>query len=100
MEEIMQAIAQAEEQAAVLREEARSRAAQIAAQAEADGVALKKSAAVKAKNLRENGLRVADAAYRAALDKSAADARAYADEYAGKIEPIVKEVVRRICSGR
>ncbi len=104
MKEIMQKIAQAEEQAASIREQAGARARGIAAQAEADAVAMKKTAAVKAKNLRENGVRVAqeqaDADYRRALEKSAEDARAYADEFTGKTDSVVKEIVRRISLGR
>ena len=102
--EIMQKIAQAEEQAASIREQAGARARGIAAQAEADAAAMKKTAAVKAKNLRENGVRVAqeqaDADYRRALEKSAEDARVYADEFAGKTDSVVKEIVRRISLGR
>ncbi len=79
MKEIMQKIAQAEEQAASIREQAGARAREIAAQAEADATALKKTAAVKAKNLRENGVRTAqeqaDADYRRALEKSGRRAR-------------------------
>ncbi len=42
----------------------------------------------------------ADADYRRALEKSAEDARAYADEFAGKTDSVVKEIVRRISLGR
>lgn len=104
MNDIMQAIKEAEEQAVLTEEGARLRASEIISQAEADAEALMKAARIKAKNIRENGLRVAqekaETQYRAAIEKSQKDAVAFAEENAGKVEQIARDVVRRLCSGR
>lgn len=104
MNDIMQAIKEAEEQAVLTEEEARLRASEIISQAETDAEALMKAARTKAKNIRENGLRVAqekaETQYRTAIEKSQKDAVAFAEENAGKADQIARDIVRRLCSGR
>lgn len=103
MNEIMQSISEAEQKAALIREQALSRAAEIAAQAEADAAALKKAAEEKAKNARERGIRVAQeqaqADYEREIASKTQSARSYAQEQLPKTEQIEKDIVRRICSG-
>lgn len=103
MNEIMQAIAQAEEEAAKIREQARARANGIITKAEEEAADFLKSAEIKAKNLREDGVHNAQlraaAEYGEAIKKSKEEAVAYADERLQNTDVIANEIVRRIVSG-
>ena len=87
MEEIMQAIKEAEERAAAIKAEAEARAAEIIAEAE-------KRAAETEKNARE-----VCKAYRATQMKLAAEARAKKEALAKGVDATVARVVGRIVNG-
>ena len=103
MEEIMQAVAKAEAEAARIRERALASAREIAASSEEQAARIRSVSAAKIKNARESGLRAAEAQaqgeYAAAIEESTREAVEYADECMNRTDRAVTEIVRRICSG-
>ena len=100
-ENIIGFIAEAEQEAALKKDAAEQSAAEIVAAAEKRATELARESEAELKRLREETLRGAEeravTAYRATLEKSRADAAAYADKIlSANSDEAVSEIVGRL----
>ncbi len=103
-EEIIGAIAEAEQRATEIRERAAIRAAEIAAQAEAEAQQIAKASEESCKAYRDAQIAAAEQSSRKAYAETVSarrtEAEDYADEILNKTEVSVVGIVRRIFGDR
>lgn len=103
MEEILQSIKQAEEQAALIKSAALEKAAKIVADAEANATEIAKKSEADCRALREKCIKQAENAarddYSKAIEKRTAECAAFADNVIEKSKGLSQEIVRRILRG-
>lgn len=103
MEDMLKSITQAEAKAADIRAAALERAADIAARAEAQCLAIKSDCEAASKAYREEQLvhavEQAQKQYDDTLAEKSEEARSYADGLLKKAENCVADIVRRVCGG-
>ena len=103
MEEIMQAIKEAEERAAAIKAEAEVRAAEIIAEAEKRAAETEKNAREVCKAYRATQMKLAaeaaEAQYAETVAEIAAEARAKKEALAKGVDATVAHVVGRIVNG-
>lgn len=103
MEEVLKAIAEAEKEAARIKEEATKRADDIVRQAETDAVLLFRATEDECKSVRKSSLKEAEERaqkdYDAAIEESYRSARTACDAVLERTEQVVAEIVRRISQG-
>lgn len=103
MEEILESITQAEEKASLIKEEALKKAGEIAAKAADEAGLILKRSESEIRLYRERTLQQAAAEgekrYNDALEKTRAEAKAYADGIIKKTDGTSSEIVGRITRG-
>ena len=101
MDEIIQAVTEAERSAAQTKAQASEKAAEIIAQAEQEAQDILKASEVECKKYREQAIKSAEEnaenAYFVALSSQRAEAKAYADDLLKDTKASVGRIVRRIC---
>ncbi len=104
MEEILKAVAEAEAQAAQIKEAALKRAAEISAAAEAHAAEIQKQSETECKLLREQALKAAQKQaqedYLRALEVRRGEAETYANGLLKNTDSFVNTITRRICGDR
>ena len=102
-EEIIQAISQAEERAAGIKNAAQEKAAAIVKEAEETAAKMKKSSSEVCKAYRESQMQEAELkaqnSYAATIEKTRADARANGDKILQNAEVPASVIVGRILNG-
>lgn len=103
MDEILKAVAAAEEAAAKIKSDASAEAAKIAAEAALKAAEIKKSTEESLKGYRETALKEAESRFEVrtqeALKRERETSAAYADEILRGTDKQVGTIVRRICDG-
>lgn len=103
MDEILKAVAAAEEAAAKIKSDAAAEAAKIAAEAAVRAAEIGKSTEESLKGYRETALKEAESRFKArtqeALKREREANAAYADEILRGTDKQVGTIVRRICDG-
>ena len=101
MDEIIQAVTEAEAKAAQIKAQASEKAAEIVAQAEQEAQDILKASEAECKKYREQAIKSAEEnaenAYFVALSSQRAEAKAYADDLLKDTKASVGRIVRRIC---
>lgn len=101
MDEIIQAVTEAENNAAQMKAQASEKAAKIVAQAEQKAQEILKASETECKEYREREIKKAtenaENAYFVALSEKRAEAKAYADDLLKDTKTPVGRIVRRIC---
>lgn len=104
MEEILKSVAEAEAQAAEMKEIALKKAAEISATAEAHAAEIQKQSETECKQMREQALKAAQIQaqedYLRALEVRRGEAEKYADGLLQNTESLVNNITRRICGDR